>query len=41
LMSGSGSAVFGMFHNQSLAEQAAKVLGNIGKVFVVVHLNSF
>jgi len=41
LMSGSGSAVFGMFHNHSLAEQAAKVLGKMGKVFVVEHLNSF
>ena len=41
LMSGSGSAVFGMFHNHSLAEQAAQVLGKMGKVFVVEHLNSF
>jgi 4-diphosphocytidyl-2-C-methyl-D-erythritol kinase len=40
-MSGSGSAVFGMFHNYSLAEQAAKMLGETGKVFVVEHLNSF
>ena len=40
-MSGSGSAVFGMFHNHSLAKQAAQVLGKMGKVFVVEHLNSF
>jgi 4-diphosphocytidyl-2-C-methyl-D-erythritol kinase len=41
LMSGSGSAVFGMFRNHSLAEQAAQVLRKMGKVFVVEHLNSF
>ena len=41
LMSGSGSAVFGMFHNHSLAEQAVQVFGKMGKVFVVEHLNSF
>ncbi len=39
LMSGSGSAVFGMFHDRTGAEQAANALENLGKTFVVEHLN--
>ena len=39
LMSGSGSAVFGMFQNPHIAEQAVGTLGKIGKAFVVEHLN--
>lgn len=39
LMSGSGSAVFGLFANCSLAQQAANRLEHQGKTFVVEHLN--
>lgn len=39
LMSGSGSAVFGVFHDYVLAEQAANALGKLGKTFVVSLLN--
>ena len=39
LMSGSGSAVFGMFRDRTGAEQAANALENLGKTFVVEHLN--
>ncbi len=39
LMSGSGSAVFGMFSGRSGAERAANLLGKLGKTFVVEQLN--
>jgi len=39
LMSGSGSAVFGIFHDRTGAERAANALENLGKTFVVSHLN--
>lgn len=39
LMSGSGSAVFGIFQNQTSAKKAARVLTEKGKTFVVEFLN--
>ena len=39
LMSGSGSAVFAMFQNLHAAERAADALKEVGKAFVVEHLN--
>lgn len=39
LMSGSGSAVFGMFAGRLAAERAAKPLEKLGKTFIVEHLN--
>jgi 4-diphosphocytidyl-2-C-methyl-D-erythritol kinase len=39
LMSGSGSSVFGMFADRVRAEQAATAFEEMGKTFVVSHLN--
>jgi 4-diphosphocytidyl-2-C-methyl-D-erythritol kinase len=39
LMSGSGSSVFGMFVDRIRAERAADALRDMGKTFVVEHLN--
>jgi 4-diphosphocytidyl-2-C-methyl-D-erythritol kinase len=39
LMSGSGSSVFGMFADRSLAEQAVNAVEELGKTFIVEHLN--